>query len=80
MEGSVILELGVLSGYWEECERERVLILMLVYWSLNRNKDIGKSFVDELCECKYRKRIKKKKVWSEFREFDEGFDEGSEMW
>lgn len=78
LEGSATLEPAVLSGQWEEGERERVPTPMPVYRSLNRNKDTGKSLADESREHKHRKRTKKKKARSELREFDEGFDEGSE--
>ena len=76
LEGSVTLKPAVLSGQWEEDERERVPTPMPQ--SLNRNKDTGKSLSDESRERKHRKRTKKKKARSELREFDEGFDEGSE--
>ena len=68
----------MLSGQWEEGERERVPTPMPVHRSLNRNKDTGKSLADEPRERKHRKRTKKKKARSELREIDEGFDEGSE--
>ena len=68
----------MLSGQWEEGEREVVSTPMQVHRSLNRNKDTGKSLADEPRERKHRKRTKKKKAWSELRKFDEGFDEGSE--
>ena len=78
LEGRATLEPAVLSGQWEEGERERVPTPMPVHRSLNRNKDTGKSLADEPRERKHRKRTKKKKARSELREFDEGFDEGSE--
>ena len=68
----------MLSGQWEEGERERVPTPMPVHRSLNRNKVTGKSLADEPRERKHRKRTKKKKARSELREFEEGFDEGSE--
>ena len=68
----------MLSGQWEDGERERVPM----HRSLNRNKDTGKSFTEdrdrEPRERKHRKKTKKKKPRSELKEFDEGFDEGSE--
>lgn len=78
LEGRATLEPAVLSGQWEEGEKERVPTPMPVHRSLNRNKDTGKSFTDEPRERKHRKKTKKKKARSELREFDEGFDEGSE--
>lgn len=78
LEGRATLEPAVLSGQWEEDEKERVPTPMPVHRSLNRNKDTGKSFTDEPRERKHRKKTKKKKARSELREFDEGFDEGSE--
>ena len=78
LEGRAMLEPAVLSGQWEEGERERAPTPMPVHPSLNRNKDTGKGLADEPRERKHRKRTKKKKAWSELRKFDEGFDEGSE--
>ena len=78
LEGRATLEPAVLSGQLEEGKRERVTTPMPVHRSLNRNKDTGKSLADEPRERKHRKRTKKKKARSELREFDEGFDEGSE--
>ena len=78
LEGRATLEPAVLSGQWEDGERERVPM----HRSLNRNKDTGKSFTEdrdrEPRERKHRKKAKKKKPRSELKEFDEGFDEGSE--
>ena len=74
LEGRATLEPAVLSGQWEEGKRDP----MPVHRSLNRNKDTGKSLADEPRERKHRKRTKKKKARNELREFDEGFDEGSE--
>ena len=78
LEGPATLEPAVLSGQWEDGERERVPTPMPVHRSLNRNEDTGKSFTEEPRERKHRKKTKKKKPRSELREFDEGFDEGSE--
>lgn len=78
LEGRTTLELAVPSGQRKEGERERVPTPIPVHRSLNTNTDLGKSFAGEPRERKHRKKTKKKKTRSELREFDEGFDEGSE--
>ena len=56
LEGRATLEPAVLSGQWEEGERERVPTPMPVHPSLNRNKDTGKSLADEPRERKHKEK------------------------
>ena len=78
LEGRATLAPAVLSGQWEEGKRERVPTPRPVHRSLDKNTEPGKSFTSEPRERKHRKKTKKKKPRSELREFDEGFDEGTE--
>ncbi|XP_078383528.1 uncharacterized protein LOC144666048 isoform X1 [Oculina patagonica] len=69
---------AVHGGQWEEGERERVPTPMPVHRGLSTNTDPGKSFEEEPRERKHKRKKKYKKTHSQLREYDEGFDEGSE--
>lgn len=78
LEGHSTLAPAVQGDQWDEGERERVPTPMPVHRGLSTNTDPGKSFEETPRERKHKRKKKQKKTHSELREYDEGFDEGSE--
>ena len=78
LEGHLTLEPAVQDGQWEDGEQERVPTPMPVHRGLNTNRDPGESFEMKTRERKRKRKKKQKRTHSELKEYDEGFDEGSE--